>query len=145
MSSEEVTFHGSCHCGNLELTFETELKPAQLPVRACSCSFCRRHGVRTTCDPQGKVKITVHDSGLLHRYRFGMKTADFLICKRCGIYVGAVIGAGDKAYATVNINTFDDSEGITQEPISVTYEGETAEQRRVRRAANWTPVVGFVK
>ena len=140
-----TTLHGRCHCGNLELTFETELKPAQLPVRACSCSFCRRHGARTTSDPRGKVKITVHDSGLLNRYRFGIKTADFLICKRCGIYVGAVITAGDKAYATININTFDNSESITQEPISVTYEGETEEQRRARRRANWTPVSAIVE
>jgi hypothetical protein len=101
--------------------------------------------VRATSDPQGKAWITVHDSGLLNRYRFGMKSADFLICKHCGIYLAAVMRAGERAYATLNINTFDDSESFTQAPLSVTYDGETEAERRGRRAANWTPVVAFVE
>lgn len=144
MNSKPASFHGQCHCGNLELVFETGLRPDQLPIRACSCSFCRSHGARTTSDPNGRVEITVHDSSLLIRYRFGLKTADFLVCGRCGIYLSAVMKVGDKAYATVNINTFDAVENFTQRPVAVTYDGETENERIARRQASWTPVVTFV-
>ena len=138
-----LSFHGQCHCGNLELAFETNLTPEQLPVRACACSFCRRHGARTASDPNGGVKITIHDSNLLIRYRFGLKTADFLICQRCGIYLAAVMTVDDNAYATLNINTFDSAESFKQRPNTVSYDGETEAQRRARREKNWTPVVEF--
>lgn len=139
------SFHGQCHCGNLELAFETNLKPEQLPVRACACSFCRRHGTRTTSDPNGKAQITVHDSNLLIRYRFGLKTADFLICGKCGVYVGAVMTAGDKAYAVVNLNTFDSLENFRREPATMSYDGESVAERRARREKNWTPAEIGVK
>jgi len=74
-----------------------------------------------------------------------MKTADFLICKRCGVYVAAVMRAGDKAYATLNLNALDDSGGITQEAVSVSYDAETEPQRRARREANWTPVAAIIE
>ncbi len=137
------SYHGQCHCGNLELAFETNLKPEQLSVRACSCSFCWSHGTRATSDPKGSVKITVHDSNQLIRYRFGLKTADFLICKRCGVYLAAVMTEGGKAYATVNINTLDFLERFRKKPVTVSYDGENEVERIARRKANWTPVVAF--
>ncbi len=66
------------------------------------------------------------------------------MCGRCGIYLGAVIKVDDKAYATLNIRTFDVAESFTQEPVALSYDGETGAERRARRAANWTPVVAFV-
>lgn len=98
--------------------------------------------MRSTSDPKGKVKITVHDSNLLIRYRFGLKTADFLICKRCGIYLAAVMTLGDKSYATVNVNAFVGSESFKQQPLTVSYDGESEAERRARREKNWTPVLG---
>src|SRR2546422_3634073 len=47
---------------------------------ADTCSFCRKHGARTTSDPSGRVVITVRHPGQLLRYRFGLETADFLVC-----------------------------------------------------------------
>ncbi len=138
-----TSFHGQCHCGNLELVFETSLTSENLPVRACSCSFCRSHGARATSDPRGSVEITVHDPNLLIRYRFGLKTADFLICKRCGVYLAAVMTEGGKSYATININTFDFLERFGKEPVTVTYDGESEAERIARRKKNWTPVVAF--
>src|SRR5439155_217050 len=62
-----------------------------LALRADTCSFCRRHGARTTSDPSGHVAITVHHPDQLLRYRFGLRTADFLVCTRCGIYVKGTV------------------------------------------------------
>ena len=139
-----TTFVGRCHCRNVELAFTTEL--ATLPLRACTCEFCRRHGARTTSDPHGDVHITVHDPALLRRYRFGLATADVLLCGRCGVYVGVVLAAEDGAWATVNANTFEPMPTGVATPVG--YDGEDAAQRVARRRASWTPctlVVGPVR
>ena len=90
----EAPLTGRCHCGNLELSLETSARPEELSLRADTCSFCRRHGARTTSDPSGRVVITVHHPDELLRYRFGLETADFLVCTRCGIYVAAAMNEG---------------------------------------------------
>ncbi len=140
-----ATLTGRCHCGNLEVSFETGRRPADLTLRACACSFCRRHGARCVSDPEGAVRITVRDQARLTRYRFGLETADFLVCGACGVYLGAVITAGDSAYATLNINTFDAPEAFGAEAVPIDYDREGADQRRARRKAKWTPVLAIVE
>ena len=137
----EAPLTGRCHCGNLELSLETSVRPEELSLRACTCSFCRRHGARTTSDPSGRVVITVHHPDELLRYRFGLETADFLVCTRCGIYVAAVMEEGSGSYATVNVNTLDAVDRFTRPATPVTYEGESAAERSARRKARWTPAV----
>jgi hypothetical protein len=110
----------------------------------CSCSFCRFHGARTTSDPHGRLQILVHDPEQLIRYRFGLKTADFLICGRCGIYVAAVLTVGGSSYATVNINSLDSPDGFTKEVRRVSYEGESVAERIRRRQENWIPAAVII-
>ena len=86
-----TTLRGQCHCGNIEVVLTTALSPEQLRLRACTCSFCRRHRARIISDPAGQLEIVVHSDRNLSRYRFGLKTADFLLCRECGVYVGAAI------------------------------------------------------
>ena len=130
---------GGCHCGNLRLTFETERDPAELAVRACSCSFCRRHGVRTVSDPAGRVEFVVRDPAQLSRYQFGLGTAQFLVCRTCGVYVGAVIAEHGSAYAVVNLNALETPEAFARTAVAVSYDAELAAERRARRRAVWTP------
>jgi hypothetical protein len=132
-------FRGRCHCGNLEVEFDTDLPLERLSLRADQCSFCTKHGARTTSDPSGHVKIIVHDPRLLIQYRFGLATADFLVCKRCGIYVAAVLLAGDSCYATLNVNALDRVSEFTQRAIPVSYDSETRSERAARRVTKWTP------
>lgn len=75
------------------------------------------------------------------RYRFGLNTADFLVCGRCGIYMAAVIAVDGFCYASININTLDCVESLTQRTRSVSYEGESEAERIGRRKKNWTPAV----
>lgn len=133
-------FAGSCHCGNLEVSFATS-RAQDLVVRSCACSFCRRHGARCVSDPAGAVRILVHDPALLLRYRFGLRTADFLVCRRCGVYLGAVMAAGDRAVATINVNTFDPPHPFERAGVPMDYGGESEPERRARRATGWTPTV----
>src|ERR1051326_1636781 len=101
------TFSGRCHCGALEVLFETAAAPASLEPRACQCSFCVRHGARCVSDPNGRITLIVHghDREQLVRYRFGLRTADFLLCRTCGVYLGALLSEGPSAWATLNIHT----------------------------------------
>jgi len=130
---------GRCHCGNLVVQFEPAVDPRSLPLRACQCTFCRRHGARTTADPSGRVAIEIHDPSELSRYRWGLATADFLVCKSCGVYVAAVLTEGAKSWATINTLIFDDQSPFQREAVPVSYEGESAAERIARRRKSWTP------
>ena len=132
---------GGCHCGNLRWTLTTTLAAATLPVRACQCSFCQKHGALSTSDPAGVLRFTLYDPGALLRYRFGTRTADFLVCARCGTYVGAVMDDGGRRYGIVNLNSSDTRADLALTPQAMDYSGEDPPARRARRAARWTPVV----
>ncbi|MEK9723475.1 MAG: hypothetical protein VW405_08325 [Rhodospirillaceae bacterium] len=131
---------GGCHCGNLTLVFETAVPPAEMPVRACQCSFCRKHGVRAIADAGGSVAITAREPDALVRYRFGHGETDFLVCGRCGVYVAAYMEDGaDGGVATVVANALDDQAAFVRPAEPVSYDGEAADGRRARRRKNWTP------
>ena len=132
---------GGCHCGNLALAFETARDPGELVVRACGCSFCRRHGGRTVSDPNGRVEFVAHDPSLLNRYSFGLGTAQFLVCRTCGVYIGAVMAEAGSAYAIVNVNALQTPEVFAKAAVPVSYDRESATERRTRRRALWTPAL----
>lgn len=113
--------------------------PEDLPVRACGCRFCRRHAALTTADPDGHVSFAAADPARLGRYRFGLRTADFLICRDCGVYVGALMTDGGKAYAIVNVNACDEPQRFLQSPLAMDYGGEDEASRLARRRDKWTP------
>jgi hypothetical protein len=108
-------------------------------LRACGCSFCRAHNTRTTSDPNGSVDIRAADWSLVERYRFGTGTAEFLICRRCGVYIGAIGESAAGTRAVINTNCLDDRAAFTQKPQPVDHDGEATGDRLARRAANWTP------
>jgi hypothetical protein len=134
-----MTHAGGCHCGNLRYALETALALAELPLRACQCAFCKAHGARSTSDPAGAIRFTVREPARLTRYRFGLRTADFLVCARCGVYVGALMRDGDAAWAIVNANTLDDAAQLTQAAAPMDYGAEDAARRLARRRQRWSP------
>ena len=87
-------------------------------------------------DPGGEAVLALGPE--TQRYRFATRTTDYLICGRCGVYVGAVAEIDGRPYATLNLNAFDDPRlDLAAEPVS--YAGETAEQKAERRRRKWTP------
>ncbi|HKA91084.1 MAG TPA: hypothetical protein VKE22_25655 [Haliangiales bacterium] len=120
------------------MRFDTEILPEEIDVRLCQCSFCRRHASRTATDPRGNVAIEVADAGALSRYVFGLRTSEFLLCARCGVYVAVIMVADGAAYATLNVNALDDRVRFGPgRPVD--FEGEDAAGRVARRKAKWTP------
>jgi hypothetical protein len=131
---------GHCHCGAIRVEFEPGKPVAELPLRACQCGFCRRHGSRTTSDPASRLHIEAAP-GALTRYRFGRRATDALICADCGVYVASLIEVEGRAFATLNVAGvgFDAFADRTPEPA--VYDYETDEAKLARRLSRWTPTV----
>lgn len=142
--AERQAFEGGCHCRAIEYTYVTALPARRWPVRLCQCAFCRGHGVRATSDPAGEVQFRFERPEFLRRYRFALRTADYLICKECGTYVAAVLLSGRGAHASINANTLRLPPAGLQPGKAVIHDGESVEARRARRVQTWTPVAGPV-
>jgi hypothetical protein len=134
-----MRYAGRCHCGNIEVAFEPTQAASDLQLRECACSFCRRHGATSASDPAGKVEITLRAPAEVSRYRFALRTADFLVCRTCGVYVAAVCSIEGVTYATLNANVLDERAAFTRPPVRVDFDGETAAERMTRRSRVWTP------
>lgn len=130
---------GGCHCGAIALSYESAVAPEETQVRACQCSFCRKHGSRAVSDPRGKLTVILHDAEAVRRYRFGLATADYFLCGRCGVYVAAVLADGSDLYGIAIVSALDDAERFTQPPQPADYSAEDDAARRQRRRARWTP------
>jgi hypothetical protein len=133
-------YEGGCHCGVLRVIYRTELDPAQWPLRHDGCSFCRRHGVVGTSDPAGDVAFKIGDASRIRYYRFAQKTADFMLCGECGVFVAALMDTAGGARAVINARVLD---GISLNFSKVTeanFDDETPVERAERRARFWTPV-----
>jgi hypothetical protein len=77
---------------------------------------------------------------LLERYRFSLKTADFLLCKRCGVYVGAQIETSHGAFGIINTLTIMPvPEGLPVAALA-DYSSERSNERVERREKRWTPL-----
>jgi hypothetical protein len=133
--------HGRCHCGAIELDFETALAPDEIEIRACQCSFCRKHASRAAADPAGKLTLRVRDAALLNRYRFGLQTAEYWVCRACGVYVAAITIEDSALRGIVIVNALDDADLFTRPPIAADYDAESRPARLARRRERWTPVV----
>jgi len=128
---------GSCHCGNVSFELAWEPDPAQIPARACGCSFCVKHGGVWTSNPAGSLRVKVENPALVEKYAFGTRTAEFHICRRCGAVPFVTSDIEGRTYAVVSVNAFDnvDRSRLHVEPMS--FEGEETSSRLERRKRNW--------
>ncbi len=134
-----MDYQGACHCGAISYTYRTNLPVEDWSVRACQCSFCRGHGAVCTSDPQGSVQFSLAQPSEVSHYRFAKSTADFLVCRRCGVYVGAIIAVAHQSYGIVNLNALRTRLATLPAPAPVSYDGESADLRVGRRQTRWTP------
>ena len=135
-----IEYLARCHCGALTARYQTALEPSAWALRACQCSFCRSHGALTTSDPAGLLTFQSTDLTRIQRYLFGERTADFLICAECGVYVGVAMATDKGRFGVLNVVLLRPRIASlpTAEPME--YGAETAEVRRLRREARWTPL-----
>jgi hypothetical protein len=140
-----MLIQGRCHCGNISFSLAWEPDPAEIPARACSCSFCIKHGGVWTSNPGGALKVAVKDASLVSRYGFGTRTAEFHICARCGIVPVVTSRIDGRLYAVVSVNAF---EGVDQSLLRrapASFDGEGEDTRLARRKRNWIADVKYVE
>lgn len=131
-----MIYRGACHCGVVSATYETD-QPVRL--RADGCGFCSSRGVKSASDPEGRLELTA--SKPLTRYRFGHKTADFLICPDCGTYVATHMDGPNGAIGVINVVGLGIND-LKHLPVTLTsLEGESTEERVARRISRWTPMI----
>jgi len=140
-----MLIHGKCHCGNISFVLDWKPEPSEIPVRACTCSFCTKHGGVWTSCPTGSLKVTVKDSSLVSKYSFGTETAHFHICSTCGIVPVVTSRIDNRLYAVVSVNAFEGLDPALLRRASATFEGESEEARLMRRERNWIANVEFVE
>ena len=139
-------YEGGCHCGNLTVVLEATKPLEDLALRICGCTYCRRQDGLYVSDAAGQAHIIAEDEDRVIRYRFGHRTADFLICGICGVYLGAVMADDRGARAVLNVKAFDvwaDPErraALAANVPTMDYDSEDEAARLSRREARWTPL-----
>jgi len=135
----KTEYQGSCHCGAIGYRYRSDLAPEKWSIRACQCRFCRTHGALSASDPSGSVLFAVADEKLLNRYRFGLRTADFLLCRKCGVYIGALIETERGQFGIINTHALLNTPNSLAATAPVSYDTEDVVGRVSRREKRWTP------
>lgn len=135
---------GKCHCGNISFSLRWEPDPAEIPARACTCSFCHKHGGVWTSNPQGALEVVIREPAQVSRYAFGTRTAEFHICARCGVVPLVTSLIDGRLYAVVSVNAFDNVDPSLLRRAPASFDGEDEASRLARRQRNWIAAVRFV-
>jgi hypothetical protein len=138
-----MELRGSCHCGNVSFSLDWPGEPAEIPARACGCSFCVKHGGVWTSNPRASLTARIREPAGVVRYAFGTKTAEFVTCARCGVVPFVTSQIGGRTYAVVSVNAFDGIERSRLRIAPASFDGEGVGERLERRARNWIPDVGI--
>lgn len=107
-------YTGSCHCGAITFSFESETITQGL---SCNCSFCERRAAIMLNPPLPDVELKREvKGGALSCYQFGAKKAKHYFCNNCGIYTFHE-SSRKPGYFRVNLGCVDgvDSFGLERE------------------------------
>jgi hypothetical protein len=141
LSGAQREYLARCHCGAVGARYYSALPPSRWWVRACQCSFCRAHDALSISDPDGRLEFTAAVSELLQRYRFGSGVTEFLLCRACGVYVGARVGAAERAFGIVNARALSPLPADLPAAVPMDYAAENGAQKLERRQRRWTPLM----
>ncbi len=132
---------GGCHCGNIRYRLFWPPGDAVIAVRECGCTFCRKHRGIYTSHRAARLEARIADQASVSKYQFGTRTAEFHVCRRCGVVPFVTSRIDGQDHAVVNTSTF---EGVTAAELSAAptdFDGETTDNRLQRRKATWIPDV----
>jgi hypothetical protein len=91
----------------------------------------------STSDPDGDVLFTVRDLASLRRYRFATGVTDFLICARCGVYMGATVV--NDGWIVINGRVMDCATKLLARAVEPrVYDDESPEERIAHRTRMWS-------
>jgi hypothetical protein len=139
-----MLIRGRCHCGNLSFVLNWAPEPQEIAARACTCSFCTKHGGVWTSCPTGVLRVAVREPGQLTRYVFGTRTAEFHICTRCGVVPVVTSRIEGRDYAVVSVNAFENVDPAMLKRASASFDAEDESTRLARRQRHWIADVACV-
>ena len=134
---------GKCHCGNIAFSLAWEPDPAEIPARACTCSFCVKHGGIWTSNPRGRLEVRLNDPSQVRSYAFGTRTAEFHVCARCGVVPVVTSRIDERLYAVVSVNAFEGIDASLLRRAPASFDGEGTGSRLERRKRSWIADVRF--
>lgn len=138
-----MLIRGKCHCGNIAFSLTWEPDPPVIPARACTCSFCVKHGGVWTSNPSGSLRVSIKDRASTTPYVFGTRTAEFHICTGCGVVPVVTSLIDGRLYAVVSVNAFEGVDAAMLQRAPSTFDGEGEDSRLARRKRNWIADVAF--
>ncbi|GAC1692526.1 MAG: hypothetical protein PVS2B3_01350 [Steroidobacteraceae bacterium] len=138
-----MLIRGGCHCGNISFGLTWEPDPAEIPARACDCTFCTKHGGVWTSNPAGSLSVVLRQPQLVSQYSFGTRTAVFHVCSRCGVAPVVSSLIDEHLYAVVSVNAFTNVDPARLRRAPASFENEELESRLARRKRNWIATVRF--
>ena len=139
MTKETGTrFEGACHCGAIRVTLMVAGSAAQLSPRHCGCDFCQKHQGLYVSAPDGELEIAIAGQEAVNRYAFGHKTAEFLVCRICGVVPAVISEIDGNLYGIVNANALEPPLSVEESQIpTADYESENMANRLGRRKQRW--------
>jgi len=135
---------GKCHCGNISFALQWTPEPTEIPARACTCSFCTKHGGVWTSCPTGSLSVNIAEPSCVSRYAFGTKTATFHICSKCGVVPVVTSEIEGRLYAVVSVHALEGVDPSLLRVASATFDGESEQARLARRMRNWIGNVEYI-
>ena len=137
-STRELTdINGACHCKNIQFVLSWPQGEPEIPIRKCGCTFCQKHCGSWTSHRNSRLVITIADRSLTSKYRFGTRTADFYLCKVCGVVPFVLSEIDDRLYSVVNVNAIEGTYELEFSSSSTSFDGEDVGSRLERRKQNW--------
>ena len=109
--------HGSCHCGNIRFELGWPSTMADIPARACTCTFCVKHGGVWTSNPAATLTLRFADRKDVSEYQFGTKTATFHVCAKCGVTPVVTSNIEGRTHAVVSVNALNDVDPASQRAL----------------------------
>jgi hypothetical protein len=128
--------NGACHCGNISLDISLSMPPSSFQVRICDCDFCRKHGAGFISDVHGSLVISIRDAGQSGQYQQGSSTADFLFCKKCGVFAAVTLQSDGRLYSAVNFKTISGNVNFGAE-VPVSPKLLSVSEKAARWKNNW--------
>jgi hypothetical protein len=136
---------GKCHCGNISFALQWKPEPTEIPARACTCSFCTKHGGVWTSCPTGDLSVNIAEPSHASKYAFGTRTATFHICTRCGVVPVVTSEIDGRLYAVVSVHALEGVDPALLRMASATFDGESEQARLARRTRNWIGNVEYTE
>ena len=99
------TYKGSCHCGAIRFSFQSEPITGGL---SCNCSFCNRRQAMMlpfTLPDQALIREVAGEA--LGCYQWGKHIAKHYFCRQCGIYTFHE-SSRQPGYLRVNLGCIED-------------------------------------